>query len=217
MIGARDSTENFPAADGSVKVTVYLATGTLNDLSGLAAYLAAELNRAKAHSMADTRGLDRRTAAARRARWELQKEQLRRSGQLFDSRRALVTAGLAHVITDRGWDRQDLPPVPGQFRGRWVGSVNIGFSEQISVDLPADLVNRARAGCYHYSRLATDALHKWHERNPRATPTRPNRPGCDPEEYAEYTRLTDLVLTPGAIWRDAVKTGIIMAQALSST
>ncbi|CAM5426746.1 hypothetical protein [Streptomyces avidinii] len=208
--------ENFPAGVGSIKVTVYLAEGTLSGLSSLAPYFTGELKRAKADNMADTCGLDRRTAAARRARWELQKEQLRRAGQLFDSRRALVTAGLVQVITERGWDRQDLPAVPGQSRGRWVGSANFGFSEQLSVDLPADLVVRAKAGCYHVSRPATDALHKWHERNPGATQTRPNRPGCDPYEYAEYTRLAAQVLTTGRIWRDAVKTGVAMAQALSA-
>ncbi|MFE6085993.1 hypothetical protein [Streptomyces virginiae] len=209
--------ENLPAGGGSIKITVCLPGGTLSDLSDLAPYFAGELKRAKADKMADTCGLDRRTAAARRARWEKQKEQLRRSGRLFDSRRALVTAGLVRVIAERGWDRQDLPAVPGQSRGRWVGSVNVGFSEQISVDLPADLVVCARAWCYHVSRSPTDALYKWHERNPGATPNRPNRPGCDPDEYAEYKRLSALVLYAGDIWREAVKTGIALAQVLSAS
>ncbi|MGW6410484.1 hypothetical protein ACWF95_25290 [Streptomyces vinaceus] len=209
--------EHVQAGIGNIKVTVYLTEETLSDLSGLAAYLDAEMKGANNNRMADTRGLDRREAAARRDLWELKKEQLRRAGQLFDSRRALVTAGLVQVIADRGWDHQDLPPLPGQARGRWVGSSNIGFSKHISVDLPADLVVRAKAGCHQFSRPATDALYKWRERNPRATPTRSTRPGCGPEEHAEYARLAALILTPGDIWRDAVKTGIAMAKVIAAT
>lgn len=200
---------------GSVKVTVYVPNGTISVLAGFTSYFVEEMNRAKALSMADTRGLDRREAAARRSLWNLQKEELRRTGRLFDSKRALVTSGLARVITERGWDQQDLPSVPHQSRGRWVGSANIGLSEQISVGLPADLVARAKAGCWHVSREALNALHKWYERNPKAKPNRPTRSGCTREEQAEYERLTALVLTPGAIWRDAVKVGIAMAQAQS--
>ncbi|MGW1642506.1 hypothetical protein [Streptomyces lavendulae] len=194
-----------------MKVTAYVPFGINKALDELETYFAAELNRAKTFGMADTRGLSRREAAARRSLWAEEKEQLRRQGQLFDSRRALVTGGLAKVIADRGWDQVDLPPVPHQARGRWVGSPQGSWPEKLSVELPADLVAKTQAGCWHASREAIDGLHKWNERNPGARPNRPARPRCDPGELADYQRLAARVLTPGEIWRDAVLGGIAAA------
>ncbi|MCY0930978.1 Scr1 family TA system antitoxin-like transcriptional regulator [Streptomyces sp. H27-H1] len=34
-------------------------------------------------------------------------------------------------------------------------------------------------------------------------------PRCDPEQQAEYERLAAQILTPGAIWQDAVEAGIV--------
>ncbi|MFB7371952.1 sigma-70 family RNA polymerase sigma factor [Streptomyces sp. NPDC056222] len=90
--------------------------------------------------VARTVQLTPREAAARRSLLAEQKEQLRRHGQLVDSGRALVTGALVKVITDRGWDRRDWPPLPRQSQGRWVGSPEGSWPEKLTVELPADLV-----------------------------------------------------------------------------
>ncbi|MFJ3518437.1 hypothetical protein [Streptomyces sp. NPDC090131] len=166
--------------------------------------------------MADTNGLSRREAAARRARWAAEKERLRRLGRLCDSRRALVTGGLAKVIADREWDRNVPPALPGQARGRWVGSPQGSWPEKLTVELPADLVTTTQAGCWHASREATDALHKWHEHNPGARPNRPEHPRCGLMELDHYQRLAAEILTPGHIWREAVLSGIAAASLIWS-
>ncbi|MFJ8563229.1 hypothetical protein [Streptomyces sp. NPDC093514] len=197
-----------PAIIGTKKITACLPIGTLQELAGLDAYFAAESRRAKSLPMARTDGLTRREAAARRTLWEQQKVQLRRQGQLVDSRRALVIAALVKVIAQRGWERLDWRSVPGQTRGRWVGSPEGAWPETLTVELPIDLVWTVLAGCLDVSRPATDELYKWHERNPRAHPNRPVRPRCSPAELAEYHSLASEVLTLGQVWRDAVRAGI---------
>ncbi|MEU6401015.1 hypothetical protein ABZ867_29070 [Streptomyces cinnamoneus] len=205
-----------PANIGTKKITACLPAGTLQELAGLETYFAAESHRAKSLPMARTDGLSRREAPARRSLWEKQKAELRRKGQLIDSRRALVIAALVKVIAQRGWERLDWTSVPGQTRGRWVGSPEGVWPETLTVELPVDLVATVFAGCLDVSRQATDELYKWHERNPRAHPNRPLRPRCSPAELADYRRLAGQVLTPGQIWRDAVRAGIdaaILARA----
>ncbi|MFD8951264.1 hypothetical protein ACFV0B_20665 [Streptomyces xanthophaeus] len=206
---------NFLAGPGSIKVTVCVPDGTTRELAAFKAYFTAERNRAKTLPQATTRGLDRRESAARRSMWARQKEELRRAGELVDSSRALITGGLVRVITERGWDPQQLASVPHQAHGRWIGDSEYGWAERISVELPADLVNLAKAGCWHVSREATNALHQWRQRNPKARPTRRMNPRCDPEQQAEYERLAAQILTPGAIWRAAVEAGMTIARGRS--
>ncbi|MFI6530191.1 hypothetical protein [Streptomyces uncialis] len=197
-----------PADIGTKRITACLPIGTLQEIDDLDTYFAAESNRAKGLPMARTDGLTRREAAARRSQWEKRKKELRRQGELIDSRRALVVAALVKVIAQRKWERLDWTSVPGQTRGRWIGSPEGAWPEQLTVDLPIDLVSIVLAGCLDVSRAATDELYKWHERNPRAHPNRPLRPRCSLAELAEYQRLAAQVLTPGQIWRDAVRIGI---------
>ncbi|MGW2447944.1 hypothetical protein [Streptomyces sp. NPDC001675] len=158
-------------------------------------------------------GLDSRVAAARRGRWENEKDEMRRHGRLLDSIDALVTAGLCQVLEERGWNHEwDDIPHQAKAPGRSRGSPDSGWPDQVNVRLPVDLVNTVLAACWHTSKEPREQLQKWHKRHPKARPTKPTRARCDPGALAEYQELRRKINYTGDVWRDAVASGIIIAR-----
>lgn len=198
---------NLRTVIGTVSVTACVPYGTQAQLENLKMFFDAERARARTLSMASTEGLSRREASARRTLWEEQKEQLRRRGQLTDSLVALVIGGLCREIEAREWNR-DWPDVPRQTRGRWPGSPQGEWPEEVSVRLPADLVQTVRAACWHTCRKEIGLLYAWREQHPKARPTCPSRPRCDAAALNEYKELASKIITTGEIWRAAVARGI---------
>ncbi|MGW3307578.1 hypothetical protein ACWDG9_13450 [Streptomyces sp. NPDC001073] len=200
-----------PGAFGVRPVNICLPSGTLSRLADLQPYFDTESTRAYTSGMSDTGTLTSLELAARKGRLDSEKEQLRLQGLLIDSKRALVVVGLVQEIASRGWQDRKWDPLPGLSRGRWPGSTAGGCPEKITVDLPADLVNTVKAGCWDISKEAIGHLREWRQRHPTARPNCPTRPGCPPEAVAEYNRYAAQVLTAGAIWRLAVDHGIATA------
>ncbi|MGA5606442.1 hypothetical protein ACPCUF_36525 [Streptomyces griseoincarnatus] len=205
-----------PGVIGLKAVNICLPDGTLRKLADLQPYFVAEAARTRTAGMSDTGTLTVRERAARKGRLDSEKEQLRLQGRLIDSKRALVVVGLVQEIASRGWQERTWGPLPGQSRGRWPGSANGNWPDKMTVDLPADLVNTVKAGCWDTSKEAVGLLREWRDRYPAARPTCPTRPGCPPEAVAEYHRYAARVLTAGAIWRLAVERGIATALARRS-
>ncbi|MFE5516021.1 hypothetical protein ACFQ9J_36420 [Streptomyces sp. NPDC056529] len=193
---------------GFKTVTISVEFGTKKKLDGLKPYFAAEAERFRALGAASVAGLGPREAAARRSRWDEEKNEQRRRGVLTDSLIALVTGALAQEVAERGWEELKWSKLPHQSRGRWPGSPQGNWPEKITVDLPAELVAIVHAGCWDVSKEAVGKLRDWKERRPKARPTRPSRTGCSPQELAEYQEYAAKVLTPGTIWRGAVARGL---------
>jgi hypothetical protein len=193
---------------GFKTVTISVEFGTKEKLDKLKPYFAAEAERLRVLGVTAVADLTPREAAARRSRWHEEKEEQRRRGELTDSLRALVAGGLAQEVAERGWDGLVRFELPHQSRGRWPGSPQGSWPEQLTVALPADLVVTAYTGCWDVSKEAVGKLRDWKERHPKASPNRPSRPGCSPQALAEYQYYAAKVLTPGVIWREAVTRGL---------
>lgn len=154
--------------------------------------------------------MTRREASARRALFREHKQQLRRGGELIDSRDALVTGGLYQELEARGWNRP-WPPLPQQSRGRWPGSSQGRWPKSVCLRLPADLVHTVRAACWHTCSREIGLFYDWRDRHPKAVPTRPTRPQCEKAALEEYEQLAAKVITHGEIWRMAISLGITSA------
>ncbi|MFG3545362.1 hypothetical protein [Streptomyces clavifer] len=193
---------------GFKAVTISMEFGTKEKLDGLKPYFVAEAERVRALGVSAVAGLGPREAAARRSRWHEEKDEQRRRGELTDSLRALVAGALVQEVAERGWDGLERSELPHQSRGRWPGSPQGCWPEQITVALPADLVVTVYAGCWDISKEAVGKLRDWTQRHPKARPNRPSRPGCSPQALAEYQYYAAKVLTTGEIWRGAVARGL---------
>ncbi|WP_328508294.1 hypothetical protein OG981_53760 [Streptomyces mirabilis] len=201
---------SFP---GVRQVTMRVAFGTRDELDGFKPFFKEQQAWAREQIAVSLTGMTSREAAARRGRWDDEKAELRRRGQLIDSLDSLVTAGLCRALEKRGWNREwDLIPRQAKTRGRTCGSPGSGWPEQISVRLPADLVHTVYAACWHTSKEARDALEKWQTRYPKARPNLPLRTRCDADALAEYRELCAKINHRGDVWRDAVASGIGIAR-----
>lgn len=206
------------SGSGTHQVNIRVAFGTRNELDRFKPLFKEQQAGAREQITASLAGMTSREAAARRGRWEDEKAQLRRRGQLIDSLDALVTAGLCTVLKERGWDHEwDVVPRQARARGRSCDSPGSGWPEQVSVRLPADLVDTVRAACWHTSRQARDALEGWKARYPKVRPNQPVGARCDAEALAEYLELCAKINHRGDVWRDTVSSGTSIARAIRAT
>ncbi|HET7782545.1 MAG TPA: hypothetical protein VFL08_09570 [Arthrobacter sp.] len=65
--------------------------------------------------------------------------------------------------------------------------------------LPAELVARVHAACWHTSADAIDQLRSWRDRHPEVVTA-----ASAPAAWREYTELARQVTTPGDVWRAAL-------------
>ncbi|WP_372412820.1 hypothetical protein [Streptomyces luteireticuli] len=162
-------------------------------------------------------GLPRGAAAGVRARRRTEPRRLRAEGLLLDTRDALIEYGVREELRARGWDHP-WPAAPEEAwdQGRWPGSRDGGFPEQISARLDTALVERVVAACWATSCEAIEALRRWRDEHPGITPPRYRRDDTGHEELvgplAEYERLSACVTTTGQIWRASLQHGLARAQ-----
>ncbi|MFF9480630.1 hypothetical protein [Streptomyces sp. NPDC014733] len=137
---------------------------------------------------------------------------MRERGLLLDSLDALATLGVRREVADRGWDRP-WPACPPQARGlgRWPGSADGGFPEQLPLRLPAVLENQVRAACWYTSAGAIEALEVWRRRYPQVIPRRRWAPSGLESALETYDRLAARVTTTGEIWRAGIERGMAAA------
>lgn len=186
-------------------VTVAVAYGTR---ARVHAVVAAERERARSLVTADprwdTRGLSRVEAAARRAERAGWLAGLRGTGQLRDTVGALLACGVPAALAARGWD-VDWPLAPPEARlpGRWPGGRDQGWAEQLTVRLPAGLVDQVVGACWWTSAEAITALRAWRDEY--------DHPVGDPQALRRYEALAAQVTSTGVIWRAALH------QALTTT
>ncbi|WP_399087913.1 hypothetical protein ACGH2B_12190 [Streptomyces sp. BBFR2] len=156
-----------------------------------------------------TSGLSRREASAVRARWRQELAEMREHGRLLDSLDALAALGVRREMAARGWDRP-WPACPPQARdlGRWPGSADGGFPEQLPLRLPVGLENQVRAACWYTSYEAIEALVEWRRRHPQVIPRRRWAPPGLEDALDAYDRLAARVTTTGEIWRAGVERGM---------
>ncbi|GAA3162801.1 MULTISPECIES: hypothetical protein [Streptomyces] len=197
---------------GTVPVTVRLAYGTRARLRELLCGQRQWRRELAAGERWSTKGLGRREASAVRAAWRQELAGLRERGQLLDSLDALATLGVRREVAHRGWDRP-WPACPPQARdlGRWPGSADGGFPEQLSLRLPASLENQVRAACWYASYEAIEALEEWRLRYPQVMPRRRWAPTGLESALAAYDRLAARVITTGEIWRAGIRHGMATA------
>ncbi|RSM93780.1 hypothetical protein DMB42_52120 [Nonomuraea sp. WAC 01424] len=185
-------------------VRVHLAFGTLGRLQTV---IKAEKARGRAFLVAlrsqlgadaPERSAAERAAARARARARL--AELRRDGELTDTRDVLVTHALRAELAARGWDH-DWPPPPADApgAGRWPGSIARSWPESLTVRLPADLAAQLQRACAHVSAPAVAAVRVWRDAHPGII-----TPRTDPALWEEYQRLAADVITPGDVLRAAV-------------
>lgn len=138
-----------------------------------------------------------RAALSGRARAHL--ADLRERGELLDTIDVLMRHAVQAELDRRGWLRR-WPPVPAQApQGRWPGSIAAGWPLALSASVPVRLAEQVRAGCWHTSKDAIEALRRWRDRHPGVI-TRFN----DPLLWEEYEALAAKVTTPGRVWRAAL-------------
>ncbi|QLH23603.1 hypothetical protein [Streptomyces sp. Rer75] len=127
----------------------------------------------------------------------------------MDSIDALAAVGVREELQARGWDRR-WPACPEEARslGRWPGSRDGGFPEQLPLRLPARLERQARAACWYTSAEAIDALRDWRAQYPHVKPSRRWAPAGLESALEEYDQLASLVTTTGEIWRAGIEHGM---------
>ncbi|NEY32014.1 hypothetical protein GTU99_07340 [Streptomyces sp. PRKS01-65] len=165
----------------------------------------------------DLAGLGPREAAAVRAARRRELSRAREREQLLDSVDRLATFGVRHELRARGWDCC-WPDYPEEARspGRWPGSPDGGFPEQLSLRIPADLEHQVRAACWYTSADAIAALLEWRARYPRVVPRRHRAPAGQESALEAYRRLAARVTTTGEIWRAGIQRGIDACHTLRS-
>ncbi|MEU4235525.1 hypothetical protein AB0F17_65640 [Nonomuraea sp. NPDC026600] len=185
-------------------VRVHLAYGTR---ARLKAVMDAEKARARqfqealrAQLGADDPNRPAAERAVARARVRVRLAELRREGELADTRDVLVAHALRAELAERGWDH-DWPPPPADTpaSGRWPGSLDRAWPESVSVRLPVDLAARLQRACAHVSAPAIAAVRAWRDAHPGIITAR-----TDPELWEQYQRLAADVITPGDVLRAAV-------------
>ncbi|MFD9817157.1 hypothetical protein [Streptomyces sp. NPDC059080] len=134
---------------------------------------------------------------------------MRERGQLLDSLDALATLGVRRELADRDWNRP-WPACPPQARdlGRWPGSADGGFPEQLPLRLPTSLENQVRAACWYTSFEAIEALEDWRRRYPQVIPRRRWAPAGLESALDAYDQLALRVTTTGEIWRAGIERGM---------
>lgn len=186
---------------GKVSITARVAYGTR---ARLADRLAEERARKKAIMTERRWRVPPEAPAAERARLRAalraHLRRLRERGELCDTVDGLIEHAVRAELVAREWDHR-WPPVPAYApkAGRWPGSREAGWSEQIPARIPVQLAERVHAACWHTSAEAIEALWRWRDRNPGVI-----TPRDDPTTYAEYDDLARQVTTPGMVWRAAV-------------
>ncbi len=204
----QQSVTTEPIPDSAVLlVTARVPFGTKAQLKTLKPLFKAEQRWARVLSLSepwDVRGLSGREAAERRTAWYAHRAELREDGQLLDCLGAVVMRELRAEVRARGWNR-DWPPLPAEALrlGRWPGSRDGGYPENIPVRLPAGLVLRVRCACWHTSAEAIGQLRDWRDRWPDAQSTKAFRGNHENQALAEFEELAAQVITTGEIWRSA--------------
>lgn len=200
---------NAVKEEGTVPVTVRLPCGTR---AGVRQVLDHE--RARRAAMAAPPGTgagrqSRRRLVEARTAWREALALIRREGDLLDTLDALALFGVRCELRARGWDHR-WPPCPPAARcpGRWPGSREGGYPEQLSFRLPAAVVAQVRAACWYTSAAAITELLEWQDRH-RLTVRKRRRPSAELQQALDtYDRLADRVTTTGAIWRAGLRRGM---------
>lgn len=119
---------------------------------------------------------------------------------------AVVGAALEAELEARGWLTGPMPPVDWEMVpvARWPGT---GSGERgqawrgvVNAHVRADLPPRTVARCWEHSAEAVLALIAWRDAHPKLV-----HRSDDPGAWAEYDRLATGVLTPGDVYRAALK------------
>ncbi|MFY7068976.1 hypothetical protein ACOQFV_24225 [Nocardiopsis changdeensis] len=118
----------------------------------------------------------------------------------------LVGDALVAELGERGWlagpvpevDR-DMVPV-ARWPGTGTGEPGRAWRGVVNARVRADLPQRTVAGCWEHSAAAVTALIAWRDAHPKLVHRRD-----DPDAWAEYDRLATGVLTPGDVYRAALR------------
>lgn len=164
-----------------------------------------------------TERLSRRRSTEVRAAWRQRLAVMRHEGELLDTLDALAAFGVRSELRERGWDRR-WPACPPAARtaGRWPGSREGGYPEQLSFRLPAFLEHQVRAACWYTSAVAITELQDWQDRYRPILPKRRRPPTGLEHIFDIYDRLAARITTTGAIWRAGIQRGIEAAAAQQS-
>ncbi|WP_406860565.1 hypothetical protein ABZO31_08945 [Streptomyces sp. HUAS MG47] len=195
--------------EGTVPVTVRLPYGTRGNLRDL---LNKERKRRTVMAAApqwSTERLSRRRIAEVRAAWRQAVAVIRHEGELLDTLDALAGFGVRVELRERGWEGL-WPACPPAARtaGRWPGSREGGYPEQLSFRLSASLERQVRAACWYTSAGAITELQDWQDRYRLILRKRRRPPAGLEHVFDMYDRLTARITTTGAIWRAGIQRGI---------
>jgi hypothetical protein len=134
-----------------------------------------------------------------RAEWRAQTAKLlaaeRREGRILDTRGAVLEYGARLELAERGWGEVEFPDVPDWVRlsGRWPGSRDGAYPDQLVTRVDPTLAERVLRACWAHSGEAVLGVLAWREENPDVV--------YDVAELDRYDALTAKVMTPGDLWR----------------
>lgn len=208
---------NAVTEEGSVPVTARLPYGTRANVRDLLNHERKRRADLAAHPRWSTDRLSRRSITEVRSAWRQRLAVMRHEGELLDTLDALVLFGVRSELRERGWDHP-WPACPPSARcpGRWPGSREGGYPEQLSFRLPAPLVGRVRAACWYTSAVTIAELQDWQDRY-RLVLRKRRQPPSGMEHVLElYDRLAAGVTTTGVIWRAGLRQGIEVAAPRSA-
>ncbi|MFF9158404.1 hypothetical protein ACF1AB_39970 [Streptomyces sp. NPDC014846] len=201
---------------GTVPVTARLPHGTRANLRDLLNQERMRRAALAANPRWNTQRLSRRRMSEVRAAWRLRLAVMRHDGELLDTLDALVAFGVRRELEERGWDRL-WPACPPMARsaGRWPGSREGGFPEQLSFRLPASLESQVRAACWYTSARAIADLQDWQDHYRAVLAKRRRPPSGMDDVFVIYDRLAARITTTGSVWRAGVCKGIETASRLN--
>jgi hypothetical protein len=123
----------------------------------------------------------------------------RRAGRILDTKGAVLEYGARLELAERGWDQAEFPDVPDWVRlsGRWPGSRDGGYPDQLVTRVDPELAERVLRACWAHSGEAVLGVLAWREQNPDVV--------YDVAELERYDAFSAQIITPGDLWRAGLR------------